>query len=368
MTTPSNRTFGLHRPTQSNQPKAPSHDRWVPVGRTTSIAAAASPLDGPVPVAREVAERKFTTYCALHLGHPKNATPSKVTLTKHLFNILRQADETLVLQPFLQTDNVNSICHATHLVAHAKEFEHYFPETRYYQKRYRTKCRMSSSIPIDVIKNKVFVQLRSHDFWVNPTSIKCFETERCGFFLYAHPDYTFRHDILTTLSPIIGASFVDNQEFEYDIQPERLTIAGNQTVSEKVVMLRTIPRFNAQVQTLLSTLYSDDSNVNIGPLRKYVFVPMNLLGDADQDTMLGLLRSQRVFRQSVYHFICKNINKFDTKFEVPILSDDPPSDSSTTTSTPPAPEEGEITDEFPPPPPPTNQYVNRSLQSPPVAL
>ena len=82
---------------------------------------------------------------------------------------------------------------------------------------------------------------------MNPTSIKCFETGRCGFFLYAHLDYTFCHDILTTLSLIIGAVFVENQEFEYDIQPERLTIKGNQTVSEKVAMLRSTPRFNAQV-------------------------------------------------------------------------------------------------------------------------
>lgn len=300
------RGFGLcSRKSNPNARPPPPQDRWVKVGhKQQSMSTPISPLDGPVPTQRELVERKFTTYCALHLGHPKqNPPPTKAKLIREVFSILRSADLTLAIQPYLDSYKVNSICHPMHIVANATEFEKYFPETRYYHKRFRTKYRFTSSVPLTTIKGKVFDQLRAHDFWVNPTSIKSYETERCGYFVYAHPDYAFRPDIIDLLTPLAQQIKEENVDIEFDVQPERLNIKKISTqISEKVVMLRTTPKYNERFQTLLSSICGPDDETDIGSLRKYAFVPMNIPDDANQETSQALLRSQQLFRQNVYFF------------------------------------------------------------------
>ena len=88
-------------------------------------------LDGPLPDKREIVERQFTTYCALHLGHPRRAAPKKVELLRHFFNLVRMADGTAAIQPYMRSDTVNSICHSHHISEHIKDFEYYFPEVKY---------------------------------------------------------------------------------------------------------------------------------------------------------------------------------------------------------------------------------------------
>ena len=318
------RGFGLRsRKSNAAQRPPPPQNRWVQV-KPKSSGMEIHPLDGPAPSTRERVERKFTTYCALHLGHPKQRPPpTKIKLIREVFSILRSADKTLAIQPYLDSYKVNSVCHSSHLVDNATEFENYFPETRYYQKRFRTKCRFTSSVPLPEIKNKVFDQLRAHDFWVNPTSIKSYETERCGYFLYAHSDYSFRPDIMDLLAPLVTPLAEGNNELEFDVQPERLNIKTSTShIGEKVVMLRTTPKYNEQIQTLLSSLYADSNTTDIGSLRKYAFIPMNIPGDVNNETAQGLLRSQQLFRQNVYYFICKNIFDYDKSFEIPIISFD----------------------------------------------
>ena len=103
---------------------------------------------------QQTGERKFITYCALHLGHPKqHPSPTKHKLIQEVFSILRSADRALAIQPYLDSYKVNSVCHASHLVDNATELENYFPEIRYYHKRFRTKCRFISSVPLPEIKN-----------------------------------------------------------------------------------------------------------------------------------------------------------------------------------------------------------------------
>ena len=177
-----------------------------------------------MPAKREQVERKFTTYCAIHLGHPRNAAPKKVDLLRHLYNLIKMADETAAIQPYMPDDKVNSMCRALHISEKIKDFEHYFPEVKYYHNRIRTKYRISTNISIKTIKNTIWADLRKYDFWVEPTSIKSYETARCGFFLYAHPDFTHRHDFVKILSPILKQNIDSNLELEFDVQPEKFTV------------------------------------------------------------------------------------------------------------------------------------------------
>ena len=297
----------------------PSGDRWISVSTKAPSVRAVESLDGPIPLRREVVERKFNMYCALHLGHPSKTAPKKVEILRNLFNLVRMADETAAILPYLPSDTVNSVCHASHISEKIKDFEHYFPEVKYYHDKIRTKCRFSTTLPIDTIKNKIFGELRKHNYWIVPTSIKCHETKRCGFFLYAHPDFTHRHDFVETLKPIFKAQITNGQEFEFDVQPEKLTVnVGLSKFSEKVVMLRSTPTHTENVQQLLTELFSDDNEQDIKFLRKYIFVPIVIAGDNDRATLQGILRTQRNFRTNVYHYIVTNVNEFSLRFQVPI--------------------------------------------------
>ena len=167
------RGFGLApRQGRGHARHKPSGDRWISVHTTAPTARDVSSLDGPMPDKREKVERKFTTYCALHLGHTRNAAPKKVDLLRHLYTLIRMVDDTVAIQPYLPEDKVNSICHAMHISEKIKDFEHYFPEVKYYHNRIRTKCRISTNISIHIIKKKIWAELRKYDFWIEPTSIK----------------------------------------------------------------------------------------------------------------------------------------------------------------------------------------------------
>ena len=202
----------------------------------------------------------------------------------------------------MPSDKVNNICHALRISEKIKDSEHYFPEVKYYHKRIRTKCRISTTISIKLIKNKIGADLRKYDFWVEPTSIKSYETVRCVFFLYAHPVFTYRHDFVKILTPIITEQLESNLELEYDVQPEKFTVqAGLHKVSEKVVMLRSTSSHSEKVQSILTNLFSDTNETNIYSLRKYMFVPISIAGDNEKVTIQGLVKTQQNFRTNVYH-------------------------------------------------------------------
>lgn len=109
------RGFGFNpRQGRGANRKQPSGARWDSVSTKSPTARAVESLNGPLPDKREKVERKFTTHCALHLGHPRKAAPKKVELNRHLFNLVRMVDGTAAIQPYVPDDPVNSICHAMH--------------------------------------------------------------------------------------------------------------------------------------------------------------------------------------------------------------------------------------------------------------
>ena len=149
-----------------------------------------------------------------------------------------------------------------------------------------------------------------------------------AFFLYAHPDFTYRHDFIDILGPILKAQ-ISGRELEFDIQPENLKItSGLNRFSEKVVMIRSTPGHSEAVQRILTQLCSDGDETDIQALRKYVFAPMNITGDTDKSTQLGLLRTQHNFRRSVYHYIVTNVSNMTTQFPVIFAENTENTDSS----------------------------------------
>ena len=142
------RGFGVaNRRSRTTARQQPKGQKWVHVSHTAPTAPAVVLLGGPVPVEREKVERKFTTYCRLSLGHPHKATAQKIELLRQLFSFIREVDETAAIQPYLPQDNVNSVCHPAHILDKLTDFEHYFPEVKYFHRRIQTQCRLSTSVP-----------------------------------------------------------------------------------------------------------------------------------------------------------------------------------------------------------------------------
>ena len=288
-----------------------------------SRSSSGGTLDGPTPDQREVVERNFKIYCSLHLGHSSKTGPRKVEIIRHLFNLVRIADETAAILPFLPSDKVNSVCHASHISEKVKDFEHYFPEVKYFHNKIRTKYRFATSISIYAIKNKIFGELRKYNYWIEPTCIKSQETSRCGYFLYAHPDFTHPNAIVEVLEPVFKANIKGGVEFEFDIQPERFKVRAclNQA-NERVIMIRSTPSHSESVQKVLTALFSITTETDVKSLRKYMFVPVSIVGDTDWTTLHGFVCTQHNFRRNVYHHIVTNVYDFHKQFQVPVPSDD----------------------------------------------
>ena len=138
-------------------------------------------------------------------------------------------------------------------------------------------------------------------------------------FFYARPEFTYRHDFVEVLTPIFQARLQKGQEFEFDVQPEKLTVtAGLSKFRERVVMIRSTPTHSENAQQVLIDTFSETNEDDIKSLRKYMFVPIAIAGDNDKTTLQGVLRTQHNFRTSVYHFIVTNANEFGLKFQVPL--------------------------------------------------
>lgn len=126
---------------------------------------------------------KYITYCTFALGYDrKKPPPAKSQLVRHILSILRHGDGKLGLLPYDKTSKANAICHATSVPNSPVELAIYFPDFTHYLRRFRTKCRITSELHMWQIKSNVFPELRANDFWMNPTSLKCQTSEKCGFF------------------------------------------------------------------------------------------------------------------------------------------------------------------------------------------
>ena len=187
------RNFGLRprsgRGAGRGNPRQQTHaNPWTRVPDNTA--------PGTQPVASLPAQHgnianKFTTFCTIALGYPKNKPPPpKAALLRLFFGIIRTGDSSIAILPYDSASQENAICAPAHVPTTPAALGIYCSEFTHYLKRYRTKCRITSKVPLWMIKSKIFSELRANDFWINPTSIKCKDTEKCGYFLYAHPFMT----------------------------------------------------------------------------------------------------------------------------------------------------------------------------------
>lgn len=111
-------------------------------------------------------------------------------------------------------------------------------------------------------------------------------------FLYAHPDFTFRADVISVLEPILNSQVPNTIELEFDVQPEKLNVTvGKSKLGERVVMIRSTPTHSDKVQQILTQLFTEANTTDIKTLRKYIFVPMMIVGDEDRSTLQGILRT-----------------------------------------------------------------------------
>ena len=273
---------------------------------------------------------KFTTFCTIALGYPKNKPPPpKAALLRLFFGIIRTGDSSIAILLFNSASQENAICAPAHVPTTPAALGIYCPEFTHYLKRYRTKCRITSKVPLWMIKSKIFSELRANDFWINPTSIKCKDTEKCGYFLYAHPFMTQQLDFRRILDPILHEDWGKNDNYEYDFQAEKLTITFNgQSASTKVFLLRSSPAFTGKLQQTLLKIFAENTTVELGTLHRYKFIPLTSTAVVSDEMQLGLLRSQQAFNLNVFIYVCHNVHTIDQEFE---LKETPESTENTPT-------------------------------------
>ena len=268
--------------------------------------------------ARHQISNKCLTYCTFALGYDrKKPPPAKPQLVRHILSILRHGDEKLAFLPYDKTSKANALSHAVSVPNSPAELEVYFPEFTNYLRRFRTKCRITSELPIWQIKSKVFPELRANDFWMNPTSMKCQTSEKCGFFLYAHHFITQQSDFRRLLDPILESEWGKHDDFEYDFHAETVTVTVNgEKLAVKVFLLRSNPKFTTKLQQTLSRIYAADSTVNLMTLGRYKFIPLTSNAVVSDEMLQGLLRSQLAYKMNVFVYVCHNIANIENKYKI----------------------------------------------------
>ena len=289
-----------------------------PWTRVSANATAGRNTREQLPAQRGNVTNKFTTFCTIALGYPKNKPPPpKVALLRQFLGIIRYIDNSIAILPYNSDSLENAICHPGHVPTTPEAMSIYCPEFTHYLKRYRTKCRITSEIPMWMLKSKVFSELRANDFWINTTSIKCKDTEKCGYFLYAHPFMTQQLDFRQIMDPILREEWGEHEDYEYDFQAERLSITFNgQSAATKVFLLRSSPKFTSKLQQTMTRIFADNTPIDLGTLHRYKFIPLTSTAVVSDEMQIGLLRSQQVFSLNVFIYVCHNVQKIGQEFDL----------------------------------------------------
>ena len=291
----SGRGFGLTRRAGRGVSRPAATTQWTPVRKLPAFVNDGG-TNAPPPPQRETITNKYTIFIVIAMGHKPNKQPSRPVMIRHMFNILRIGDNTAAILPFEADHAANSICHSMHVPENPNELAIYFPDFQYYMKRYRTKCRITTTVPMWMIKQRIIDQLRTNDYWINPTTIKSKVSERCGFFLYAHPYLSQQSDFRKIINRIIQAQNGTEDDSAYDLIAETFTVMANGIKdSARVLILRAAPSFNGKLQEMMTSIYSATSTEDLGTLSRYKFVPSTSNNTVTDDTFLGLVRAQTMF-------------------------------------------------------------------------
>ena len=107
----------------------------------------------------------------------------------------------------------------------------------------------------------------------------------------AHPDLTHRAAILTVLKSLIKAH--TGKEIEFQVVPE---VESIETPSNQV---QGPYDDNDTLKSFFNVAFSETSDINIGYLTRYTFVPSQPIGDITKTHLQSILYKQKLFHKNI---------------------------------------------------------------------
>jgi len=293
-----------------------------------SSSAYANLYDGPVPQVRETVQSTHTAFVELHRGKrpqgSQNIPPS--IFIKNMLAMFMSVDKKAAILCYDKDKKFNSICHPMHVPASKEEFERYFPRVYNTRGTVKIKCRVTSSVSLVDIKRLIMDKLRKHNYYVRPTILKAVRTSKAGWMHLARPDLTIKKEFMT-LAPIILARF--KRQIEFQVAPETENLDTDQG---RVLVVRSAYEDTDTIQSFFTEAFSPESNMSIGFLARYTFVPGISVGNCTKNHLVTLLRMQQQFHKNVFWYMWTGMRNIDT--EVPLLPDNTDPTTSQVSATP----------------------------------
>jgi len=266
--------------------------------------------DGPVPAIREKAQATHTAFVELHRGARKGQHVPASVFIKNILAMLLSVDKRAAILCYEQERNFNSICHPVHVPTATEEFTRYFPRVYNTRGTVTVKCRITSSMSILDLKRALMDKLRKHNYYIRPTVLKAVRTGKAGWFYLAHPDLTFRNEFQKYLPALIKNEL--NKVVEFQIAPENETVEmNNEKVSQRVLVARCPYEDTEKIRTFFMKIFSPDSEVEIGYLARYIFVPSMPVGTCSKSHLLALLKMQKRFHAGVFWYNLMGVRNYD---------------------------------------------------------
>ena len=265
---------------------------------------------GPIPNLHTATTDQYVSYCLLER---RNIKTSQSVWLKNVITLIRGADPHAAIIPYDITTKVNPITHANQVPTTKPELEKYFPRMYMNAGKMTTKCKMSTSVPIKEIKWTIMPQLQSASYYITPTQLKALRTGKAGYFLYGHPELTFRNEFQTVLKPLINDQF--GRDIEFQVAPEVETIViGQKRTSQRVIMVRCPLPEVENIRAFFSEAFSEDSVYDVGYLARYTFVTTHPVGECTKNHLRQILKCQQDFHRSIHYYIMYGVDNLDTLF------------------------------------------------------
>jgi len=289
---------------QKNPPKTDSAHR--------SPLAYANLQRGIAPKIQHDPKESFVTYCILERRR-NSQKHSKMLWLKNTFAMILAIDPHFQVIPYDGPTSGNAITHMNQIPDDTEQLSVYFP--RFYTRgnSLTTKCKMRSSIKLNLIKRRLMPKLQNLDYWMTITQLKATRTGKVGWILGGHPELTFRSDFQTILKPLIVQKF--EKDIEFQVEPETETIVLGQTrVSQRVLMVRCDINEVENIRVFFTELFSEETTFNIGYLARYRFITSHPMGICTRRHLQSILKSQQHFHKSIHFFIVYGIAHLETEF------------------------------------------------------
>jgi len=164
-------------------------------------------------------------------------------------------------------------------------------------------------------------KLQKHNYYVRPTILKAVRTSMASWVYLAHPDLTLRKEFTTTLVPLILSRF--NRPIEFQVAPETENLDTDQgCISQRVLVVRSAYEDTETIRSFFMEAFSPESNMGIGFLARYTFVPSIPVGNCTKNHLVTLLQMQQQFHRYMMWMGLRNID--DELPLLPLENSDPP--------------------------------------------